>query len=67
MATYGAIASEFQNLSEGSWLLTGYNLGYCIALPVVGQTSELPPPAPSRYGTGQEPKSLTERVDSMEE
>ena len=55
IATYGAIASEFQNLSDGPWLLTSYNLGYCIALPMVGHTFGLPPPVLNRYGTGQDP------------
>ena len=39
IATYDIIASEFHELSKGSWLVTGYNLGYCISLPVVRITS----------------------------
>lgn len=54
MATYGPIASEFENLSDGSWLLTGYNLGYCIALPLVCHTFLLIPPALNWVGTGQD-------------
>lgn len=34
-AIYGEIASRFQHLQDGPWLLAGYNLGYCAALPVV--------------------------------
>lgn len=36
-ATYGTIASHFEALSDGPLLLTGYTLGYCVALPVVSQ------------------------------
>lgn len=35
LTTYETIASQFQDLSNGPWLLTGYTLGYCVALPVV--------------------------------
>lgn len=35
MATYGAISSQFHSLTEGAWLVTSYNLGYCVSLPVV--------------------------------
>ncbi|OJK05285.1 hypothetical protein ASPACDRAFT_38856 [Aspergillus aculeatus ATCC 16872] len=34
IATYDVIASEFHELAKGPWLVTGYNLGYCIALPI---------------------------------
>ncbi|KAL6233783.1 hypothetical protein BDW75DRAFT_241664 [Aspergillus navahoensis] len=34
ISTYSAIASQFHQLSEGSWLLLAYNFGYCISLPV---------------------------------
>ncbi|KAL2810303.1 major facilitator superfamily domain-containing protein [Aspergillus granulosus] len=34
ISTYTAIASQFQALSEGSWLVMAYNFGYCISLPV---------------------------------
>lgn len=36
IAIYGAISSEFGNLSDGPFLMTGYTLGYSVALPVVG-------------------------------
>lgn len=35
IATYSTIASEFNNLSDGQWLLIAYNMGYCYALPIV--------------------------------
>ncbi|KAF7512506.1 hypothetical protein GJ744_001441 [Endocarpon pusillum] len=41
MATYGAIASEFRRLSDGSWLMTGYTLGYCVSLPLYGRMGDL--------------------------
>lgn len=34
-AIYSEIASRFQHLQDGPWLLAGYNMGYCAALPVV--------------------------------
>ncbi|MCJ1230460.1 hypothetical protein MMC12_007134 [Toensbergia leucococca] len=40
VATYPAIASEFRNLSEGPWMLTGYTLGFSVALPAYGATSD---------------------------
>ncbi|PYI10636.1 MFS transporter [Aspergillus sclerotiicarbonarius CBS 121057] len=40
IATYDVIASEFHELSKGSWLVTGYNLGYCISLPVYGTLAD---------------------------
>ncbi|RDH24246.1 MFS general substrate transporter [Aspergillus niger ATCC 13496] len=40
IATYDIIASEFHELSKASWLVTGYNLGYCIALPVYGTLAD---------------------------
>ncbi|PWY77266.1 MFS transporter [Aspergillus sclerotioniger CBS 115572] len=40
IATYDIIASEFHELSKGSWLVTGYNLGYCISLPVYGTLAD---------------------------
>ncbi|PLB54192.1 MFS transporter [Aspergillus steynii IBT 23096] len=40
-ATYSIIASDFQELSKSSLLLTSYNLGYCIALPVYGALADL--------------------------
>ncbi|KAI2890084.1 hypothetical protein CBS63078_1463 [Aspergillus niger] len=41
IATYDIIASEFHELSKASWLVTGYNLGYCIALPVYGTLADI--------------------------
>lgn len=35
LSIYGSIASELHQLSRGPWLMTGYTLGYCVALPVV--------------------------------
>lgn len=46
MATYQTIASQYQQLSDAPFLLTAYNLGYCIALPVVS----LVPLGPSHRG-----------------
>ncbi|OJJ79033.1 uncharacterized protein ASPGLDRAFT_1076543 [Aspergillus glaucus CBS 516.65] len=40
-AIYGEIASQFQHLQDGSWLLAGYNLGYCAALPVHGRLGDI--------------------------
>ncbi|KAI9788585.1 MAG: hypothetical protein M1816_006834 [Peltula sp. TS41687] len=34
LTTHETIASQFQDLSSGPWPLTGYTLGYCVALPV---------------------------------
>ncbi|KAJ5106685.1 major facilitator superfamily domain-containing protein [Penicillium angulare] len=36
LSTWSMIASEFDALSWGSWLLMTYNLGYCMSLPVYG-------------------------------
>jgi hypothetical protein len=35
MATNEEIGGYFQRSSMGPWLLSSYNLGYCLALPVV--------------------------------
>lgn len=35
LSTHGEIASAFQALSVGHWLVTGYNLGYLVSLPAV--------------------------------
>ena len=35
VATYPTIASEFKNLTQGPWMLTGYTLGFSVALPAV--------------------------------
>ncbi|RAH48131.1 MFS transporter [Aspergillus brunneoviolaceus CBS 621.78] len=40
IATYDVIASEFHELAKGPWLVTGYNLGYCIALPIYGTLAD---------------------------
>ncbi|RAL10280.1 MFS general substrate transporter, partial [Aspergillus homomorphus CBS 101889] len=40
ISTYSTISSQFQRLSEGSWLLVAYNLGYCVSLPVYGVVSD---------------------------
>ena len=42
MATYVEVASEMRELQNAAWLLTGYNLGYCVALPVVRSPFSLP-------------------------
>lgn len=41
LAIYGAISSDFENLSDGPFLMTGYTLGYCVALPMVSDLSSL--------------------------
>ena len=43
MVTYELIASRFNDVSASAWVLTGYNLGYCIALPVVRTDGVAPP------------------------
>lgn len=35
ISTHDDIASFFDRLSMGPWLLTAYNMGYCIMLPLV--------------------------------
>lgn len=35
-ATHGEIASSFNNLWMGPWLLTAYGMGYSMMLPLVG-------------------------------
>ena len=42
-ATYETIASEYKRLSDAPFLLTAYNLGYCVALPVVRRRTLLLP------------------------
>ena len=37
ISTWSSIASQFNRLSEGSWLLVAYNFGYCVSLPVVSR------------------------------
>ncbi|OBT67636.1 hypothetical protein VE03_03825 [Pseudogymnoascus sp. 23342-1-I1] len=39
LSTHGEIASHFQRLSLGPWLVTAYNLGCCVALPMYGRLS----------------------------
>lgn len=39
-ATYETIASEYKRLSDAPFLLTAYNLGYCVALPVYANASD---------------------------
>ncbi|PLB51565.1 MFS transporter, partial [Aspergillus steynii IBT 23096] len=41
LSTFSSVASGFNLLSEGSWLLVAYNLGYCMALPVYGRLSSV--------------------------
>ncbi|KZF26756.1 putative transporter [Xylona heveae TC161] len=41
ISMYGEVASEFQNLTDGPWLMTGYTLGYCVALPLYGRLSDI--------------------------
>ncbi|KAI1916883.1 hypothetical protein LOZ61_000785 [Ophidiomyces ophidiicola] len=40
ISTYGSIASDLHQLSRGPWLVTGYTLGYCVALPIYGRLSD---------------------------
>ncbi|KAF3893630.1 Vacuolar membrane amino acid uptake transporter [Trichophyton interdigitale] len=40
LVTYQAIASHFKQLGDSPWVLAGYNLGYCVALPVYGKLSD---------------------------
>ncbi|CAG8953348.1 hypothetical protein HYFRA_00003559 [Hymenoscyphus fraxineus] len=35
--TYELIASSFKDTSNSAWVLAGYNLGHCIALPIVSK------------------------------
>jgi MFS family permease len=35
LATYGTIASEFNDLQNGSWLISSYMLAMCTAQPLV--------------------------------
>ncbi len=39
LATYSSIASDLRDLDNGAWLLTGYQLGYSVALPAVRYSS----------------------------
>ncbi|DAA74128.1 TPA_exp: putative MFS multidrug transporter [Trichophyton benhamiae CBS 112371] len=40
LVTYQTIASHFKQLGDSPWVLAGYNLGYCVALPVYGKLSD---------------------------
>ncbi|GAB1196500.1 hypothetical protein APSETT444_005771 [Aspergillus pseudonomiae] len=50
ISTWSSIASQFNRLSEGSWLLVAYNFGYCVSLPVWRQ--RFLDPAHSGQSTG---------------
>ncbi|KAJ5880815.1 transporter [Penicillium subrubescens] len=39
--TSGHIASDFHRLSLGPWLITAYNLGYSVTLPLYGRVCEI--------------------------
>lgn len=39
LSTHGEIASHFSAMSVSHWLVTGYNLGYAVALPAVSGRS----------------------------
>ncbi|RAH64568.1 putative transporter [Aspergillus aculeatinus CBS 121060] len=41
ISTYTSIASEFQQLTLGSWLLVAYNCGSCVACPVIGALCDI--------------------------
>ncbi|KAE8154397.1 major facilitator superfamily domain-containing protein [Aspergillus avenaceus] len=41
ISTWSTIASQFQQLSQGSWLLGAYNFGYCVSLPAYGTLSNM--------------------------
>ncbi|KAF4637899.1 hypothetical protein G7Y89_g191 [Cudoniella acicularis] len=36
LATHETVASEFDRLSNSSWMITGFTLGYCVTLPLCG-------------------------------
>ncbi|EFR04150.1 hypothetical protein MGYG_07157 [Nannizzia gypsea CBS 118893] len=40
LVTFQTIASHFKQLGDSPWVLAGYNLGYCVALPVYGKLSD---------------------------
>ncbi|RSL63300.1 hypothetical protein CEP53_004481 [Fusarium sp. AF-6] len=41
LATYGAIASEFNDLQNASWLLSSYMLAMCMGQPLYGKLSDI--------------------------
>ncbi|QSZ30845.1 hypothetical protein DSL72_000403 [Monilinia vaccinii-corymbosi] len=41
IATYGPIASEFQDLGDASWLTTSYSLAMCAVQPLTGKISDI--------------------------
>ncbi|KAJ5672843.1 transporter [Penicillium longicatenatum] len=41
LSIHGEIASEFNSLPLGPWLITGYTLGFVITLPLYGRVCEL--------------------------
>lgn len=41
MATYGTISSEFNALSNASWLTTAYSLATCAVQPITGKLSDI--------------------------
>ncbi|CAG9945275.1 unnamed protein product [Clonostachys rosea f. rosea IK726] len=41
LATYGTIASEFNDLQNGSWLISSYMLAMCTAQPLYGKLSDI--------------------------
>ncbi|PLB51326.1 MFS transporter [Aspergillus steynii IBT 23096] len=41
ISTWSSIASQFQRLSEGSWLVVAYNFGFCVSLPMYGTLSSM--------------------------
>ncbi|ODM16224.1 hypothetical protein SI65_08223 [Aspergillus cristatus] len=40
ISTYTTIASQFRDLTDGSWLLVAHSFGYCIASPVVSPSND---------------------------
>lgn len=41
LATYGLISSEFGDLGSGSWLVSSFILGQCVAQPLYGKLSDI--------------------------
>lgn len=41
MAVYAKVASEFNDLDSGSWLMSAYILAQCVAQPLYGKLSDL--------------------------
>ncbi|KAK4540745.1 hypothetical protein LTR36_008960 [Oleoguttula mirabilis] len=41
LATYGKIASDFDDFSSGSWLMSAYMLAQCVAQPLYGKLSDI--------------------------